>query len=128
MKAFWWGTAGVGVVVAVGLVVWVSAADLERSSQVAGVIGSVLALAALGVALRQLAMTAPPGPAVESVQARDGSVAARGSVRNAQARDTAPGGAAGPGTSPAAGPGVSATGGSIAAGGDIDGATAQHGP
>ncbi|MGW9210997.1 hypothetical protein ACWGR4_28925 [Embleya sp. NPDC055664] len=131
-KVCWWGLAVVGAVVAVGSVAWVSAADLERSSQVSGVVGSVVAVAALGVALWQLRTTnPPPGPAPtpsapESVRVRDGSVAGRGNIRNARARDTAPGTPSG--TPAAGGPGISASGGSIAAGGDIDGASAHHGP
>ena len=110
-----------GAVAAVVLLVWVSTADLERSSQAAGVIGSVAGIAALGVGLWQLRVGAASSP--EPVQAEAGSNAARGNVRNSQARDTAPGA----GTSPNGGPGIRATGGSNAAGGDIDGATARHG-
>ena len=122
-KALWWTLAAVGALAAVVLLVWVATADLERSSQAAGVIGSVAGIAALGVGLWQLRAGAATPPAAEPVQAEAGSNAARGTIRNAQARDTAPG----TGTSPTGGSGIRATGGSNAAGGDIDGATAQHG-
>ncbi|MGW2843253.1 hypothetical protein ACWCWD_36365 [Streptomyces sp. NPDC001493] len=123
----WWVLAGAGAAVAAGLLVWVTAADLERSSQIAGVAGSVVGVVALGVAFRQLRAGTPtaPVPAPEPVRAADGSNAARGSIRSASAHDTATGGPV-----PAAGteaPGISATGGSNAAGGDIDGSTARHG-
>ncbi|WP_128432712.1 hypothetical protein [Streptomyces cyaneus] len=122
-RALWWTLAAVGAVAAVVLLVWVSTADLERSSQAAGVIGSVAGIAALGVGLWQLRVGAASAPSPEPVQAEAGSNAARGSIRNARARDTAPGA----GTSPNSGPGIRATGGSNAAGGDIDGSTARHG-
>ncbi|MFD6531904.1 hypothetical protein [Streptomyces sp. NPDC060184] len=127
-RTTWWVLAGAGAAVAAGLLVWVTAADLERSSQIAGVVGSVVGVVALGVAFRQLRAGTPaaPVPAPEPVRAADGSNAARGSVRAASAHDTAPG----PGPAPAAGtdaPGITATGGSNAAGGDIDGSTARHG-
>ncbi|MDO0912694.1 hypothetical protein QQM39_18135 [Streptomyces sp. DT2A-34] len=123
-KALWWTLTAVGAVAAVVLLVWVATADLERSSQAAGVIGSVAGIAALGVGLWQLRVGAASAPSpVEPVQAEAGSNAARGTIRNAQARDTTPGA----GTSPTGGPGIRATGGSNAAGGDIDGSTAQHG-
>ncbi|MDF3141943.1 MULTISPECIES: hypothetical protein [unclassified Streptomyces] len=123
-RALWWTLTVVGAVAAVVLLVWVSTADLEQSSQAAGVIGSVAGIAALGVGLWQLRLAAASSPsAVEPVQAEAGSNAARGSIRNARAQDTAPGA----GTSPNGGPGIRATGGSNAAGGDIDGSTARHG-
>ncbi|MGW0855284.1 hypothetical protein [Streptomyces sp. NPDC002690] len=130
-RTTWWVLAGAGAAAAVGLLVWVTAADLERSSQIAGVVGTVAGVVALGVALRQLRDGTPtaPGPvsadpAPEPVRAAGGSNAARGSIRAASAHDTAPGAA------PAGGaetPGITATGGSNAAGGDIDGSTARHG-
>lgn len=92
-------------------------------------LGAIAGIAALGVALWQLKLTArtagSPTPAPVQVGADGGSVAAAGSIRNSDARDTAPG--TGTGTA-AGGPGISASGGSIAAGGDIDGASAHHGP
>lgn len=129
LRACWWVLAVVGAGAAVGLLVWVTAADLERSSQVAGVVGTVAGIAALGVALRQLRTSTPPPPAPTpvpppSVRAEGGSNAAGGSARNVHARDTAA-----PTTAPVAGPagpGVHASGGSNAAGGDIEGSTAQH--
>ncbi|MGW1463426.1 hypothetical protein ACWCPT_03585 [Streptomyces sp. NPDC002308] len=124
-RTTWWLLAGAGAAVAAGLLVWVTAADLERSSQIAGVVGSVVGVVALGVAFRQLRSGTPTVPAPEPVRAADGSNAARGSIRSASAHDTATGGPA-----PAAGteaPGITATGGSNAAGGDIDGSTARHG-
>ncbi|WP_328721170.1 hypothetical protein OHT52_17600 [Streptomyces sp. NBC_00247] len=123
-RTTWWVLAGAGAAVAVGLLVWVTVADLERSSQIAGVVGTVAGVVALGVALRQLRDGTPTAPAPESVRAAGGSNAARGSIRAASAHDTAPGPA------PAGGaetPGITATGGSNAAGGDIDGSTARHG-
>lgn len=125
-RTTWWTLSGAGAAVAAGLLVWVTAADLERSSQIAGVIGSVVGVVALGVAFRQLRGGTPagPAPAPESVRAAGGSNAARGSIRTASAHDTAPAPAAPAGTES---PGITATGGSNAAGGDIDGSTARHG-
>ncbi|MFF4353107.1 hypothetical protein [Streptomyces sp. NPDC001530] len=122
-KVCWWALAVVGALSAVLLVVWVAAADLEQSSQVAGVLGALLAAAALLVALWQL--KAQSGATVpEPVRAQAGSNAARGNIRNAQARDTAPG----TGGPPPGDAGIVAQGGSNAAGGDIDGSTAHSGP
>ncbi|WP_327269261.1 hypothetical protein OG233_18245 [Streptomyces sp. NBC_01218] len=127
-RTTWWVLAGAGAAVAAGLLVWVTAADLERSSQIAGVLGTVVGVVALGVACRQLRGGTPagpaPAPAPESVRAAGGSNAARGTIRAASAHDTAPGPAV-PGG--AESPGITATGGSNAAGGDIDGSTARHG-
>ncbi|MFJ7270087.1 hypothetical protein ACIQV3_26225 [Streptomyces sp. NPDC099050] len=131
MKALWWTLAVVGTVAAVTSLVWVTAGDLERSSQVWGVVGAVAGVGALVVGLLQLRASAAAAAAaaaavpVPSVRADGGAIAAGGNVSNAQARDTAPsaGGTPAPGT----GPGISATGGSIAAGGDVDGSTAQRG-
>jgi hypothetical protein len=125
-RACWWALATVGAVAAVGLLVWVSAANLERADQVGGVVGAVAGVAALGVGLWQLrtsVVSAPPPVPPDSVRAEGGSNAARGSIRNSTARDTS---AAGP-SAPAGGPGVSASGGSNAAGGDVDGARAERG-
>lgn len=133
-KACWWGLAALGAGVAVGLLVWVSAADLERSSQAWGVAGSLAGILALGVALRQLkasmaaappVLVPPEGPGL--VRAEGGSNAAGESIRNSQARDTAPQAGPAPGPAPE-GPGISASGGSNAAVGDIDGSTAHRGP
>ncbi|MGY4958360.1 hypothetical protein [Streptomyces sp. NEAU-S7GS2] len=125
-RVLWWGLAAIGATVAAGLLTWVTAADLERSSQIAGVVGTVVGIAALGVALWQLktstASPPPTAPSAAPVRAESGSNAAGGNIRNAQARDTAPG----PSTS-SGGSGIVASGGSNAAGGDIDGSTAQHG-
>ncbi|UUU45175.1 hypothetical protein [Streptomyces sp. NBC_00162] len=97
----------------------------EGADQGWGIAGAVAGIAALGVALWQLKLTAQTASSTApAVTADGGSVAAAGTVRNARARDTAPG--TGPGA--AAGPGVSASGGSVAAGGDVDGASAHHGP
>lgn len=129
-RTTWWVLAGAGAAVAAGLLVWVTAADLERSSQIAGVVGSVVGVVALGVAFRQLSAGTPtaPAPAPEPVRAAGGSNAARGSIRAASAHDTAPGPASGAGSAPGTeAPGITATGGSNAAGGDIDGSTARHG-
>ncbi|GCD93661.1 hypothetical protein [Embleya hyalina] len=127
VKVCWWGLAVVGGLAAVALVVWMSAADLERSSQWAGVIGTLIALSALGVALWQVRTTPPgPGPSPsEPVHAETGSIAARGNIRNASARGTATGAGS---PTPPTGPGISASDGSIAAGGDVEGSTAHHGP
>ncbi|MFF7360582.1 hypothetical protein [Streptomyces sp. NPDC008125] len=125
-RTTWWLLAGAGAAVAAGLLVWVTAADLERSSQIAGVVGSAVGVVALGVAFRQLRAGTPtaPVPAPVPVRAAGGSNAARGSIRSASAHDIAPGAASAAGTEA---PGITATGGSNAAGGDIDGSTARHG-
>lgn len=123
-RACWWGLVAVGAVSAVVLVVWMAVADLEQSSQLAGVLGALLAAAALLVALWQLRAQAASLAPAESVRAEAGSNAARGSLCNAQARDTSSG-AGGPASE---GKGIIARGGSNAAGGDIDGSTAHHGP
>ncbi|MEU0413622.1 hypothetical protein ABZ307_38330 [Streptomyces griseorubiginosus] len=120
----WWGLAALGAVSAVVLVIWVAVADLEKSSQIAGVMGALLAAAALLVALWQLRTQATAPAPGESVHAEAGSNAARGSIRSTQSRDT---------SSNANGTvsrttGITARGGSNAAGGDIDGSTAHHGP
>lgn len=124
MRALWWTLAAAGTVAAVTLLVWVSAGDLERSSQVWGVAGAVAGLGALVVGLLQLRAAAAVVP-VSSVRADGGAIAAGGNVSNAHARDTSP--SAGSAPAPGADPGISATGGAIAAGGDIDGSTAQRG-
>ncbi|MFI5861712.1 hypothetical protein [Streptomyces sp. NPDC051546] len=125
MRALWWTLAVAGTVAAVTLLVWVTAGDLERSSQVWGIAGAVAGLGALVVGLLQLRASAAAAAPVPSVHADGGAIAARGTVRNAQARDTSP--SAGSAPAPAAGPGISASGGAIAAGGDVDGSTAQRG-
>ncbi|MFF3212091.1 hypothetical protein ACFYYB_15675 [Streptomyces sp. NPDC002886] len=111
---------------AVTSLVWVTAGDLERSSQVWGVAGALAGVGALVVGLLQLRVSAAAAAvSVPSVRADGGAIAAGGNVRNAQARDTSP--SAGGAPAPGAGPGISATGGAIAAGGDVDGSTAQRG-
>lgn len=132
-RVSWWGLAAVGAGAAVGLLVWLSVADLGRSSQAWGVVGSVASVAALGVALGQLRRSTPvasPGVAsvsspAQRVRAEGGSIAAGGSVRNVRASD-APGAVVGPHPG-GSGPGVCAVDGSIAAGGDVDGAIARRG-
>ncbi|MFG2233597.1 hypothetical protein ACGFNX_27000 [Streptomyces sp. NPDC048723] len=128
LRACWWGLAVVGVVAAVTLVVWVSVGHPEGADQGWGIAGAVAGIAALGVALWQLKLTAQtaestvPAP---QVSAETGSIAAGGTARNARARDTAPGtGSVGAGGRP----GISASSGSVAAGEDVDGASAHHGP
>lgn len=151
----WWGLAVVGCATAVTLLVWVSVADPEQSSQVWGIAGSAAGIAALGVSLWQVRATARsassstasaasapvsgvsgvsgvPGP--EPVHADGGSNAARGTIRNSRAHDgtvAPPGTASAPTPGATPGPttnGLSASGGSNAAGGDIDGSTAHRGP
>ncbi|MGW0538625.1 hypothetical protein [Streptomyces sp. NPDC003032] len=113
----------VGATTALGLLVWVSAADLERSNQIMGVAGSVAGIAALGVALWQLrTLSGAAALSSERVRAARGSLAARGSIRNSTARDAGPESGTSAGNSD-----IPASGGSIAAGGDIDGSRAQHG-
>ncbi|WP_328982838.1 hypothetical protein OG258_49495 [Streptomyces mirabilis] len=95
--------------------------DLDKADRLASVVGAVAGVVGLAVSVYEMFRT----PAADSppVHARDGSNAARGSVRDASARDTT----LSPAT-PENGGGISASGGSNAAGGDIDGSTAHKGP
>ncbi|MFI5802529.1 hypothetical protein [Streptomyces sp. NPDC051561] len=54
LRSFCWALAGVGAVVAAGLLAWVLVADLEGPSQVAGVVSAVTGAAALVLGVRQL--------------------------------------------------------------------------
>ncbi|MFD5142522.1 hypothetical protein [Streptomyces sp. NPDC058401] len=129
-RACWWGLSVIGIVTAAGLVVWVSVGHPEGADQGWGIAGAIAGIAALGIGLWQLRLTAgaaaaTPASAPVAVTAQGGSVAAGGSVRNARARDTGPGTGTGAATG---GPGISASGGSVAAGGDVDGSEAHQGP
>lgn len=60
-----WGGVTAGALLAVGLVALVVIADLDTAGQVAGIVGTIVGLAGLGVsvyALRRPAAPAPPGP------------------------------------------------------------------
>lgn len=123
MHACWAALAVAGAVVAVGLLVWVVAADLERADQIGGVIGALAGVGALGVSLRQLRDGRQgPAPDPAQVSAAEGSIAARGNVRNSRASSASNSTAA-----PTPSGGISAATGSIASGGDVDGSTAHHG-
>lgn len=76
----WFGVV-VGVLLAAGLIVLVVVADLDTAGQVAGIVGTIVGLAALGVsvyALRQPGSQGAAGPTVTSGGVR--SVAVGGGV------------------------------------------------
>ncbi|MFE6779004.1 hypothetical protein [Streptomyces sp. NPDC057702] len=67
-----WGGVALGALVALGLVVLVVVADLDTAGQVAGIVGTIAGLAALGVsvyALRQPPPAPAPAPAGPTVTA-----------------------------------------------------------
>ncbi|MBC3991416.1 hypothetical protein H8N00_21570, partial [Streptomyces sp. AC563] len=64
-RALAWGGVTAGALLAIGLVALVVIADLDTAGQVAGIVGTIVGLAGLGVsvyALRRPAAPAPPGP------------------------------------------------------------------
>ncbi|MCF2525843.1 hypothetical protein [Yinghuangia soli] len=161
-KALWWGLAGAGAVAFGVAVVWLTVGHPEGAGQAWAIVGSLAGVASLGISLWQVsraaastgggnhaltAATTPVStPAVQSfvppgapyVSADRGSIAAGGTIRNAQTRYSATDSGTDPASStapdPAAptsqpgGPGIRADRGSIAAGGDIDGSTTHYGP
>ncbi|MFE9116695.1 hypothetical protein [Streptomyces sp. NPDC007172] len=128
-----WAWAGVvaGALVAIGLLVLVLVADLDTAGQVAGIVGTLVGMAALGVSTYALAATSRSpgrGPRVTAGGAR--SVAVGGTISGAVSTGDGPRPMSDPAVPrpPSTPPGTPAAGAvsapgerSVAAGGDISG-------
>lgn len=109
-----------GITGVIALAVFMTLLGLEQADKLSSVLSLFVTVAGFVLSLVAHVRQKP----VDTAVARGGAIAAAGSVRNARARSN--GGTWQPDSAPATG--IRAEGGSIAAGGDVDGSSAYEGP